>query len=148
MKNLIIGAALTAILCSPSVFAAPLTTGQSVILTDCALLADDVNISLSNGVVAGYACVETPLADRGVTVATCHETGRTASRTERIACSAAATPPDGVPACETEGVAFNLQTATGASIYIGRTAGGSIGPAELDDSLCSSATVEAKLPGA
>lgn len=149
MKKILSVIALT--IASTSAFAAnnaaaPLTPGLRVALTDCELLADDVVVSMSNGVIGSYNCV-TAVPNRGVTVATCHTAGRTATRTERIPCSTAQTPPDGVPACSGAQAiedGFNTQTAEGASIFVGRTSGGAIGPAELDGSECGTDTVAAK----
>lgn len=126
--------------------AGPITTGQRIALTDCSLLADDVVISLSNGVIGSYNCV-TAVPNRGVVVATCHTAGRTATRTERIPCTTTTPVPAGQVACAGGTSAedgFNTQTAQGASIFIGRTSGGAIGPATLDGSACTTTTVGTK----
>lgn len=147
MKKLFISAAIAAAMCSPFAFAADnaatsIASGNPVILSDCSLLADDVTPSLSNGVLAAYNCVT---ASNAVVVASCHENGRTATRTVETPCVVGADADLGETECDDPLVAFNTASNTGAAIYMGRTSGGSIGPDPLDGSVCSAAVVEGKL---
>lgn len=119
-----------------------LVSGQAVILTDCSLLADDVTPSLSNGVIGGYNCVT---ATNSVVVATCHQNGRTATRTVETPCVVGADEDEGEVECEDPEVAFNTASNTGAAIFMGRTSGGAIGPLPLDGSVCNAAAIAGKL---
>lgn len=117
-----------------------LTSGQQVILSDCSLLADDVTVSLSNRVIAGYFC--RPAATgvtANITVASCHTAGRTATRTIETPCVDAATAVAGDTVCDGTGSGVNIASSSGASIFVGRTAGGAIGPQALNDSVCDAA---------
>jgi hypothetical protein len=49
-----------------------------VLMTDCALLNEDVSINLTAGVVAGVGC---DVADNAITLTTCHTSGKTVNRT-------------------------------------------------------------------
>lgn len=149
MKKLLIGAAIAATMCSSFAFAAddaaaPILSGNAVILSDCSLLADDVTPSLSNGVLGSYNC-KTGL-NSTVLIATCHTNGRTASRTVETPCVVGANAANGEVECADPAVSVNTATAEGAAIFVGSTSGGAIGPAALDGSVCDAAAVAAKTP--
>ncbi len=147
MKKNIIGLSLAAAIFASGAFAADntpelITSGDQVILSDCSLLADDVTLTLSTGVLGGYRCVVGAAGTtNNVRVATCHQNGRTASRTVETPCGTEA----GQDACTTPGTNVNTSTNSGASIFIGRTSGGAIGPDTLDGSVCNTAGITGKL---
>lgn len=149
MKKLLIAAAVATAMCSSFAFAAdnaaaPIVSGGQIILSDCSLLADDVTLTLSNSVIGSYNC-RTGL-NSTVRVATCHANGRTATRTVETPCVVGADATAGEVECVDPNVSFNTASAQGAAIFVGSTAGGAIGPAALDGSVCDAAAVAAKTP--
>lgn len=147
MKKIIIGFGVAASLLSSVAFATnnaaeAITSGNRIVLTDCDLLADDVTLNLSNGVLANYFCrLPVPGTVGEIVVATCHENGRTATRTVETICTNANPVPTGQVACADPAIPFNTATAQGASIFQGRTSGGAVGPTALDGQLCTAAGV-------
>jgi hypothetical protein len=151
MKKILISAAASIFLFSPFAFSADnaaeaIESTTPIVLTDCSLLQDDVTLTLSNGVLGAYNCVT---AANSVLVATCHASGRSASRSIDIPCVNTFSADPDVAAtqtiCEDTTIAFNRQTASGAAIFLGNTAGGAIGPDELDESVCTAAALAGKL---
>lgn len=63
--------------------AAPMTTSGSIRTTDCTLLQDNVAVTLSNGVQAGWNC-NTTATVQSIGLAMCHLNGRTASRSAQV----------------------------------------------------------------
>ncbi|WXL25073.1 hypothetical protein WG219_17460 [Ectopseudomonas mendocina] len=147
MKKIILGLGITAAMTSSFAFATnnaaeAIASGNRIVLTDCDLLSDDVTVNLSNGVLASYFCrLPVPGTPGEIVVATCHENGRTATRTVESVCTNATPVPEGQVACEDPDVPFNTATAQGAAIFQGRTSGGAIGPTALDGQLCTAAGV-------
>jgi hypothetical protein len=151
MKKLIISAAASVFFFSPFAFSAdnaagPIASNTPIVLTDCSLLQDDVTLTLSSGVLGAYNCVT---AANSVLVATCHANGRTASRSIDIPCvNTLSSDPDVAATqtlCEDPNVAYNRQTEQGAAIFLGNTAGGAIGPDELDGSVCNAGALAGKI---
>ena len=134
MKKIVASVALSLAAFSPFAFSVgtPIESGSPIVLTDCALLADDVTITLSNGVLGVYNCV---VAANSVLVGTCHANGRVASRSIDTPCvNTLSTDPDIAATqqlCADPDVAFNRETQAGASFMVGNTAGGAIGPLPL-----------------
>ncbi|MEX6501680.1 hypothetical protein [Pseudomonas zhanjiangensis] len=117
-----------------------LASGQQVILSDCSLLADDVTVSLSNRVQAGYFCRTGAGVVSNITIATCHTAGRTATRTVETPCvdtSGGVALQPGEVACDGTGSGVNVASNQGAAIFVGRTGGGAIGPQPLNGSNCA-----------
>lgn len=147
MKKIILSLGVVASVFTSSAFAtdnAPeaIASGNRIVLTDCGLLADDVTLNLSNGVLANYFCrLPVPGTPGEIVVASCHENGRTATRTIESVCTNTVPVPAGQVACQNPAIAFNTATAQGASIYQGRTSGGAVGPTALDGQLCTAAGV-------
>lgn len=117
-----------------------LSSGDQVITSDCTLLADDVTVTVSNSVMAGYFC-RTGGANNDIVVASCHTAGRTATRTVETPCTRTTPVPTGEVACDNTGPggatsSINVASAQGAAIFVGRTSGGSIGPQALNGSAC------------
>lgn len=110
----------------------PIASNTPIILTDCPLLADDVTLTLSNGVLGVYNCVA---AANSVLVATCHSSGRVASRSVDVPCVNTLSTDPAVAATQTQctdpTVPTNRTTNSGASFFVGNTAGGAIGPLPL-----------------
>ncbi|WP_154067090.1 hypothetical protein [Pseudomonas sp. CC6-YY-74] len=147
MKKLILSVGILASFCASTAFATnnaaeAISSGNLIVLTDCDLLADDVTLNLSNGVLANYFCrLPVPGTPGEVVVATCHENGRTSTRTIESVCTNTTPVPAGQVACADPTIPFNTATSQGASIFQGRTSGGSIGPTALDGAVCTAAGV-------
>ena len=146
MKKITVGAAFLIAAFAQGVLAdnaiQPLANGDQVILSDCSLLADDVTVSVSNGVLAGMFCRTGAGVVSDIVVATCHTAGRTASRTVETPCTRVTPLPPGQVACDNTGPggatsSVNVATAQGAAIMVGQTSGGSIGPKPLNGTVCS-----------
>lgn len=150
MNKIKFGLAFSALLFGSQVFATgtPLQSGTPIVLTDCPLLADDVTLTLSNGVLGVYNCVE---AANSILVATCHTSGRVASRSVDVPCVNTLSTDPAVAAtqtlCADPNVAFNRTTNSGASFFVGNTAGGAIGPLELGGSsnTCTAGNLTGKI---
>ena len=109
---------------------------------DCVLLAEDVRIPMSTSVLGAWAC--TP-ASNSIQVVGCHQAGRVGSRTIEVPCQQAPVDPNN-PAPLCEGTAnVNRVTNTGSAFMYGQTAGGQVGPLDLNGSLCDQASVDARL---
>lgn len=147
MKKIIGSVALAALACtSMNAIAAPvaIVSNDQIAVADCALLAEDVRIALSTSVLAARNCV---VANNAILMATCHTSGRKASRTVEVPCDADDNTP--APVCDGSGGAgatVNRVTNTGAAIFVGSTAGGQLGPAALDGSECVAGSLTAKVP--
>ncbi|MFP6850619.1 MAG: hypothetical protein VCA57_18175 [Pseudomonas sp.] len=70
---------LAGLMASSMVSAVPLAGSGPVRMTDCALLNEDVNITLTTGVEAGVGCD----AD-SIVISACHTAGRTTSRSAQV----------------------------------------------------------------
>jgi len=77
MKRIMVG--LISVLACVSASAVQLTSNGPVRMTDCALLNEDVNITLTNGVEAGVACDA-----ESIVISACHTAGRTTSRSAMV----------------------------------------------------------------
>lgn len=121
MKNkLILGLALVPTLVTA---ATALTGGTTVTANNCTLLQDDLVIQLSTNVVGAYTC-DTAGTPQAIYIATCHTSGRTASRTSTV------NVPDGCGGTSTvQCTGTAASTVTGAVIPNASTLGGSMGMA-------------------
>lgn len=119
--------------------------GGLIAALDCPLLAEDVRIPLSTGVVAARNCTGAGLAIR---VAACHTSGRVGERTIEVPCRAASdtsTENAALPVCTTAGATVNRVTNSGAAIMRGLTTGGQVGPTPIDGALCNQAAVNGRI---
>lgn len=134
MNKIKTGIIVSALLFGSHAFATgtPIQSNTPIILTDCALLADDVTLTLSNGVLGVYNCVA---AANSILVATCHSAGRVSSRSVDVPCVNTLSTDPAVAATQTQctdpNVPTNRVTNSGASFFVGNTAGGAIGPQAL-----------------
>nr|WP_273266467.1 hypothetical protein [Pseudomonas sp.] len=141
----LLAAALSVASMSASAAPTPISSNALIQQPDCALLAEDVRIPLSNSVVAAYNCEGAGIAIR---VAACHTSGRQGSRTVEVPCRASDdTSPENaaLPVCTTAGTTVNRVTSTGASIMTGNTAGGQVGPSALDGATCEQGAVNGRI---
>ncbi|WP_457979936.1 hypothetical protein L0Y47_04430 [Ectopseudomonas composti] len=132
---------------SVSVSAAPTAISSNALIQqpDCALLAEDVRVPLSNSVLAAYNCEGAGIAIR---VAACHTSGRQGSRTVEVPCRAADDDTEesaSLPVCTTPNTTVNRVTSTGSSIMTGSTAGGQVGPTALDGAVCEQSAVNSRI---
>lgn len=147
MKKIIASAVFSALaFASTGSIAAPqaLVSNASIPAADCDILAEDVRIALSNSVLGAWNCVD---AQNSILMATCHTSGRKASRTIDVPCDADPATP--APLCDGSGGAgatFNRVTNSGVAIFVGSTGGGQLGPAPLDGSECNAGDLAAKVP--
>lgn len=103
-------------------------SGESVAMTDCALLNEDVSINLTNGVQAGVSCNA-----RAIAISACHTGGRTTTRTVDVTTCDNATPPVCTTApAPVEGPAMPTATTLAGTVISQYPAG-----------ICSAATAEA-----
>lgn len=97
--------------------AAPMDSSGSIRTTDCTLLQDNVAVTLSTGVRAGWNC-NTGATVPSIGIAACHANGRTASRSaQRVTCDNTVDPVT----CSSETV-----TTTGAVFPAATTRGGNM----------------------
>ena len=115
-KELIFGLALAPAI----VMAGTAMTGSTTITANaCSLLQDDLRVQLSTNVVGGYTC--DTATNNAIYLATCHTSGRTASRTSTVSV------PSGCGGTSTvlcTGTAAS--TVTGAVVPSASTLGGSM----------------------
>ncbi len=132
---------------SLSAFAAPtpIASGALVPALDCPLLAEDVRIPLSTGVIASYNCEGAGLAIR---VAACHSNGRVGERTVEVPCRATGDTSQenaALPVCAAPNTTVNRVTNSGAAIMLGRTTGGQVGPTPIDGTTCTATGVASRI---
>ncbi|MCK9532050.1 MAG: hypothetical protein M0R77_16020 [Gammaproteobacteria bacterium] len=141
------------VLMSSQVFAAPITMTTSGLIktVNCAALANDVSIQLSQGVVAAYEC--TPLS---LKAATCHTKGSNKEQTHNCIYTQDQ-DEDGVPLAPESWTASapgvcpaysdtlteeqKKVTFTGPLAYGGKSGGGSVGPRQLLEKKCDDSTI-------
>jgi len=146
MKKVNFLGAVVVLAFSMGAHAAPtaIVSNQAIQVPDCPLLAEDVRIPLSNGVVAARNCVGG--APNSIRMAACHAAGRQGSRTVEVQCSNANPLPAGTPQCTNPATSVNRVTSTGAAIVVGSTAGGQVAPLDLANFTCDAAGVTARIP--
>lgn len=99
-----------------------------VLMTDCALLNEDVTINLTNSVVAGVACDEDQIV-----MSACHTAGRTTSRSADVT---TCTDPDDSTTCTT-----TTETVEGPAMPTASTLRGTVA-SEYPEGNCSAADAE------
>lgn len=96
-----------------------LTGGRNAVtMVDCSLLANDIELVLSNNVVGGVAC---NTATAVVALSACHTTGQTASRSAVVTLN-----DDGSVKCTVAGDETCVETVTGSSFPTASTAQGTV----------------------
>ena len=112
---------------------------NDVTMVNCSLLANDIQLVLSNNVVGGVACNTTSAV---VALSTCHTTGQTASRSAVVTQN-----PDGTPKCTVSATETCVETVTGSSFPTASTAQGTVsnqfGGACVDTAATAKATAAA-----
>lgn len=91
---------------------------NAVTMVNCSLLANDIELVLSNNVVGGLACNTTTAV---VALSTCHTTGQTASRSAVVTQN-----PDGSVKCTVGTGVTCVETVTGSSFPTASTAQGTV----------------------
>lgn len=132
MKKIIFTAA--AFLLAASAHATVVPANGRVEQPDCAQLAEDVTLSVSDNVSLAYNC---PNAGNNIRVAGCHTAGRQSSRTVEVDVPAGCGTPDAngaVVAC----TGTTRNTVTGSGVYVGGTGGGQLQP-EFEGAVCDAA---------
>lgn len=91
---------------------------NNVTMVDCGLLANDIQLVLSNNVVGGVACNTTTAI---VALSACHTTGQTASRSAVVT-----TDETGAVTCTVSDTENCVETVTGSSFPTASTAQGTV----------------------
>lgn len=91
---------------------------NDVTMVNCTLLANDIQLVLSNNVVGGLAC---DTATAVVALSACHSTGQTASRSAVVTLN-----PDGSVKCTVAAGTTCVETVTGSSFPTASTAQGTV----------------------
>lgn len=91
---------------------------NDVTMVNCSLLANDIELVLSNNVVGGMACNTTTAV---VALSACHTSGQTASRSAVVT-----TNPDGTVKCTVAEGTTCVETVTGSSFPTASTAQGTV----------------------
>lgn len=120
-----------------------IVSNQAIQAPDCPLLAEDVRIPLSQGVIGARNCASAGNPN-AVLVAACHTAGRNGSRTIEVPCDNDANTAN-IPDCAAPNTSTNRVTNTGAAIIVGSTAGGQVGPQALANYSCDAATVAGRI---
>lgn len=91
---------------------------NDVTMVNCTLLANDIQLVLSNNVVGGVACNTTTAV---VALSACHTTGQTASRSAVVT-----TDETGAVTCTVSATETCVETVTGSSFPTASTAQGTV----------------------
>lgn len=135
MKQVI--AVALGLLASSSIYAAPSAITSPIEMDDCPLLAENVRVSLSNGVMGSFNCASF------IQVSTCSTAGRTTERTGLVPCDNDDTTD--TPACNADGT-MPTATVDGAYIYVATSNGGTVSPAPGDGFTCDRDDLDGAIP--
>lgn len=108
---------------------------NDVTMVNCSLLANDIELVLSNNVVGGMACNTVTAV---VALSACHTSGQTASRSAVVTKN-----PDGTTKCTVSATEDCVETVTGSSFPTASTAQGTVSNQFGGDCVDKAATAKA-----